>query len=362
MADRIVLHVGTMKTGTSFVQSVLQAHPDQLAASGAEYLIGFAAQSMAAKGLLRLPDDPDENLKKWRKLVRTARRSDAATGIVSMEFLGFLGPVQAQLALRELEGLEVSVVVTVRDQTRVIPAQWQTYVRNQGTVAWADYLAEIRARHGKTRPWRSYHRAQDLARVLDHWGGAAELTCVTVPPPGGPQEELWRRFCEAARIEVGGVDVSAVRDNPSLGYGSCELLRLLNPSLEGVPTKRYRQAIKPLAREHLVPLRGGEDRPRLDRDAGVWALERNAELRDLLAAHRLVGSIEDLSLSGGEWTDTVTPPDPEQVLTAARTAWRHAASLVGVAEEPPGELGVLVDGIVSMLAQAHGWKSVEAAS
>lgn len=355
MADRIVLHVGTMKTGTSFVQSVLQAHPDELAAAGAEYLIGFAAQSMAAKGLLRLPADPDENLKKWRKLARTARRSDAATGIVSMEFLGFAGPAQAQRALAELEGLEVSVVVTVRDQARVIPAQWQTYVRNQGTVSWADYLTEIRARRGRGRPWRSFHRAQDVARVLDNWADAAEVTCVTVPPPGGPREELWDRFCEAAGIARVDVDVSSVRDNPSIGYGSCELLRLVNPMLEDVPTKPYRRAIKPLAREHLVPLRAHEDRPRLDRAAGRWAVQRNAELRELLAGRRVVGSLDDLAAPGEDWTDDVLPPDAQQVLTAARTAWLHAASLVGVTDEPPTDLDALVQGTAAMLSRGHGW-------
>ena len=355
MADRIVLHVGTMKTGTSFVQSVLQAHPDELAAAGAEYLIGFAAQSMAAKGLLRLPADPDENLKKWRKLARTARRSDAPTGIVSMEFLGFAGPAQAQRALDELEGLEVSVVVTVRDQTRVVPAQWQTYVRNQGTVSWADYLSEIRARKGRGRPWRSFHRAQDVARVLDHWADASELTCVTVPPPGGPREELWDRFCAAAGIGTVEVDVSSVRDNPSIGYGSCELLRLVNPMLEGVPTKPYRRAVKPLAREHLVPLRGDEDRPRLDRAAGEWAVRRNHDLRELLAGRHVVGSLDDLSLAAGDWPDEVPPPDPGQVLTAARTAWLHAASLVGVSDEPPPDLDSLVQGTAAMLSRGHGW-------
>lgn len=361
MADRIVLHVGTMKTGTSFVQSVLQAHPDQLAEAGVEYLVGFAAQSMAAKGLLRLPVEPDKNLKKWRKLARVARRSRATTGIVSMEFLGFAGPAQAKRAIEELEGLEVEVVVTVRDQTKVVPAQWQTYVRNQGTASWADYLTQIRTSNDRSRPWRSFHRAQDVGRVLDHWADASELTCVTVPPPGEPREELWNRFCEAARIPPVEVDVSSLRDNPSIGYGSCELLRLLNPFLADVPIKRYRRAIKPLAREHLVPLRGEEDRPRLDRKSGEWAIARNADLRDLLAGQRLIGSVEDLSLSADDWGDHVPPPEERQVLTAARTAWRHAASLVGVTDEPPSQLDALVEGTAAMLTRGHGWTR-EAAS
>src|SRR6478736_1406408 len=100
MGKRVILHVGTMKTGTSFVQSILTRHPDELAAAGALFLGGnrrFYDQTRASRDLLKLPQKPKANLRKWRALAEQARTTDAETSIISMEFLSFLGPEQVRL-------------------------------------------------------------------------------------------------------------------------------------------------------------------------------------------------------------------------------------------------------------------------
>jgi hypothetical protein len=240
MKRRVVLHIGSMKTGTSFIQSVLGHNEDALADAGFEFLGGgFGVQTRAVRDMLKLPRDPGRNRRRWRKLAVEARASER-TGIVSMEFLSFAGEEQVRRMLAPFSKFDVQVVLTVRDQFRVLPAQWQTYTRNFGTDGWEDYLRHVQPSRGHsardTRAWKTFHRAQDITTILSRWSaaGAASVDVVTVPPPGSPREELWHRFCAATGIPADGTVLDGVRDNESLGYASCDLLRRMNEHLQDV--------------------------------------------------------------------------------------------------------------------------------
>ena len=49
MGRRVVLHIGAMKTGTSYVQSVLGGNKDEIAGTGVEFLGGFAAHHIGGR-------------------------------------------------------------------------------------------------------------------------------------------------------------------------------------------------------------------------------------------------------------------------------------------------------------------------
>ena len=225
MTGRVVLHIGAMKTGTTFVQSVLGLHPEQLEAAGAEFTPKFSRQMHAVQEGLR----GDGDFTSWQKMVAGAGTD--RTSIISMEFLSFAGPKQVAAFLEPLRGRDVTVVLTVRDQMQALTAQWQSHTRNFGTASWEEYLREVcRAKppRGGSAAYRTYHRAQDYAEILGRWVDRPEvsrLEVVTVPPPGAPHEELWLRFCRAAGIDVPDVSLAAVKDNPSIGYASCDVLR-----------------------------------------------------------------------------------------------------------------------------------------
>ena len=73
MDRRVVLHIGTMKTGTSFIQSVLGNNQAALAESGVEFPGGFGVQARAVREMLKLPQQPRRNSRRWTKLARGAR-------------------------------------------------------------------------------------------------------------------------------------------------------------------------------------------------------------------------------------------------------------------------------------------------
>jgi hypothetical protein len=368
VGKRVILHIGAMKSGTSFLQSSLAQNQQALADAGVSFLGGsFGKQSRAVREVLQPPGHEVRARKKsrWLALVDEASSEDRQTSIVSMEFLSFAGDEAVGRFLEPLAGFDVCVVVTVRDQFRAIPAQWQTYTRNQGLDDWPTYLRNIQANlsgRRQTRALRTFRRAQELPPVLGRWRDRSEvdeLAVVTVPPPGAPKDELWRRFCTATGIPPEAADLSSVRDNPSLGYASCDYLRRLNHHVSKVPPRQYRRAVRPLARESLVHLREEEGRPPMDAGAAAFALERNAALREAVTARadRIVGTLDDLPLTdAGDRPRQVDPPPHDQVVRAAEVAWDHSAAKV---EEPPGERPGELDRLVAegarLMRLANGW-------
>jgi len=372
VAKRVVLHIGTMKSGTSFVQSALARNPGVLADAGARYLGGtFGRQTKAVLEINRSPKKTDRHVR-WRALSEEAREYPGEIGVVSMEFLSFVGEHQLAPFLDPLEGLEVEVVLTVRDQFRAIPAQWQTFTRNFGTDDWETYQRRIAAsgwRGRGSQAAKTFHRAQDVVPILERWSApesVRRVTVVTLPAPDAPRDELWRRFCAAARMPAEDADLGDLRDNVSLGYASCDFLRRLNIHLEDVPPRSYRKAMRPLAREILAPLRDTEGRPELDRGGVDLARHRNQDIRDAVATHgyQLVGSLDDLPVP--EETDAaehVAPPPDEQVTRAAEAVRAYADGLVErrprraptSADADRISLDELVGEGARLLRKAHRW-------
>lgn len=369
MAERVVLHIGTMKSGTSYLQSVLVRNLAALDAAGCHFLGGaFATQTRAVRDVVR--GGPGQQ---WAKLAQEARRGTAQASLVSMEFLSFAREPALDSLLGPLNGLAVDVVVTVRDQFRAIPAQWQTYARNNGTSSWADYLHEIGAyrvagklpHRSSSRAFRTFHRAQDVPAILDRWSshpGVRSVTVVTVPPPDAAREVLWDRFALAAGIEA-DVAFDGLRENISLGYASCDFLCRLNRRLGDALQPRYSRVLRPIAREVLLPLRGTEGRPELDRGAARYARSRNEHFRTTLQAASLpiVGSLEDLPVreAPAGRRGPVPPPDEDKVRRAAWAVRQHLLEEPGTGPGPAAEQaagpaagsGAPADDIVDDVAQ-----------
>ncbi len=352
MADRVVLHIGTMKSGTTYLQDVLGR-------GGAEpggYLVGgsFGVQSVAVTGML----GQARSLRPagWQALVEEARGRDGVA-VVSHEFLSFVRRARAAELVDSFAGTPVDVVLTVRDQHRALPAQWQSFVRNRGLEDWPGYLraltvAEDGPAPGGTAeapdPVRTFRRAQDVPRILRRWtghAGVASVTAVAVPPPGADTAELWRRFRDAAALDAGAAPGAGERANESLGYASCDVLRRLNHHLTPLATKRYQQA-RGAVLPALLPLRAGEGRPVLTASAAGLAGRLNERILAALAEHgvRLVGDASELpGADAGAPADPPPPPEPGQVRRALREAWGQNVADVGPpdadCDEISGELG-----------------------
>ncbi|MFS3129363.1 hypothetical protein ACLM5J_13255 [Nocardioides sp. Bht2] len=364
MAERLVLHIGAMKTGTTFLQSVLMTNPEPLAQAGVRFLGGrFGTQSLAVRDILNLPKAPKANRKRWQKLVAELAEPEVQVGVVSMEFLSFARPRHLAAFFEPLAGVDVEVVLTVRDMFRVVPAQWQTFTRNFGTDSWSKYQQRIvpgllNRRGGQAA--HTFHRAQDIETILDRWRTVVpddRIHLVTVPGPEAPRDLLWRRFLEAANLPPIEVDLSQTKDNSSVGYASCDFLRRVNQDLGDVRPASYRNEMRPLINTALAPLRGSEGKPVLDRRTARYAARRNDELRHLLSdgPHPWVGELTDLpGLDAlGDVARHSAPPELDEVRRSAEAAWTYAS---GSEPVPSGlSLDDLVHATARRMRQAYNW-------
>lgn len=358
VADRVVLHIGTMKSGTTYLQSSLMSGAAQLEAAGAWYAGGsFKRQTGAVSGLLGSSDHASSSA--WKSLVAEIDAGDGVA-LISQEFLSFARRRGIAALVGSFPDTEVDVVLTVRDQHRAIPAQWQSYTRNLGTDDWATYLRRLEPmRSGKRKgslALRKFRRAQDVPAIVSRWtahAGVARLVVVTVPPTGTEPVALWRRFCEASRLEVADPPASGAPANESLGYASCDLLRRLNAHITALPKPRYRRARSEVVRA-LLPLRAEEGRPELDQRGAALARLLNGRVRDSVAAHprvSLVGTLDDLPVDASRSAaTTVPPPSPEELRRAAEQAWRACRP---DEHPPPADLDALVAELGAALVAGH---------
>lgn len=300
MTAPVVLHVGTMKSGTSYLQRRLDAHRRDLLSSGVLFPgNGWGEQVHAVGDLLgrgRLGGDSTKRNGAWARLVAEVLEHPGPA-LVSVELLGAAGRRRIEELVASFGGREVRVVVTARDLNRSLLAMWQEGLQNGRTVHWDDYLQDVRDGTGKgARFWRE----QDLARLARRWSeqvGRDRFTLVTVPPPGSDPEELWRRFCTATGLDprwCGPVPAA----NESLGAASAAVLLRLNTLLDehDLPWQDYHVLVKRLLAKEVLAGRRGQEPP-LGLPVARWVRQRAREmLADIQHLDvRVVGDLRDLT-------------------------------------------------------------------
>lgn len=301
MAERVVLHVGAMKSGTSYIQARLLANQAVLREQG--FLCPgrtWREQVLAVTDILgERRAGPVSATGKWQWLVDTAA-DWPGTVVVSMEFLGPAAPARIREITDSFGDTEVHVVMTVRDLNRNIPAMWQETVQNYHAWTWKEHLRGVRARPGlRNAPGRNFWRQQDTPRIAKNWVdavGAERFTIVTVPHPGADAEVLWERFSKAVGIDAGSCE-PIPRSNEALGVASALVMRRLNALLkeQGLPWKSYTSLVKfGLAKRGLANHRG-EESP-IGFDVPRWVRKRSRQLTEQLAGLgvRVEGDLADL--------------------------------------------------------------------
>ena len=308
MAQRVFLHVGTPKTGTTFLQRVLWAHKPRLRRAG--LLLpgnGIGDHFRAAIDVRQEPHRlqvPANAEGAWSSLLPEIQAFEG-DAVISHELFAPASKAQAAAAVRDLAQVaaEVHLVITARDLARQLPAEWQEHVKHRSTLsypawmslAWSDRAAGPESPNG-------YHlwHAQHLPSLLERWGRtvpARHVHVVTVPPPGAAPEELWSRFSWLLGVDDVVVDLDAARSNSSLRAEQAEVIRGLNKVLgDRLPLPG---AYTPIAKNlfaHQI-LAGREGRAiRLHTEDHLRATEAADQMISALAeaGYDIVGDLEDL--------------------------------------------------------------------
>lgn len=294
-----MLHVGTPKTGTTYLQSVLWANHEELCAQGV-LLPGRGRRdhlwsSIAVRGDTQMANRHARARGSWNRVLKDAR-DWPGTVLLSHEFFGGATTEQALAAVEALGGTdEVDVVVTAREGVALVGSHWQEYVKNGGTKPLTSYPQPSR---GPLYTWS--WQMLDVGGVLRRWSPVTtpdRVHVVTVPGPESEPTELLTRMCSVLGVDVTRLDTGVSRPNESLGVVEVELLRRVTPHLHrdfGSAQDRGRWIRGYLGQDVLVP-RGG-DRFELAGDQRVEVAERSrasaAYVRD--AGFHVVGDVDAL--------------------------------------------------------------------
>src|SRR5680860_212693 len=146
---RLYVHVGLMKTGTTFLQSVWRTNHAALAAQGVYFPAGPDApvQRHAVWDLMgRRPRGArDDRISgQWKALTDAVAANRAPTVLLSEEYLATVTISQARRVVSNFPGHDVHVIVTARDLGRVLASAWQEDVKNDRTKTWTQFVAAVR--------------------------------------------------------------------------------------------------------------------------------------------------------------------------------------------------------------------------
>lgn len=302
----VYLHIGTMKTGTSYLQQVLESHPEQLAEEGVLYVNRGRDAAGAVRDVLSLSNRQRNVAGAWERMVGRTHAWPGRAVVISSELLSFADDATAERVVESLRPARVTVLVTARDLARLLPSAWQNKIKHGRSWSLHTYLEAVMTADADPRgSARSFWHHHDLGRIVGRWvraASAADVVVIPVPPDGSEPRLLWRRFAEVIGLNVDAYETNQdQRSNFSLGYPETELLRSVNRELKTTFDNETRRqyVLKYLANEVLRPDPSSgavPDRAVLPPAVYDWAVVRSRELADEVVALgvRVQGDIDDL--------------------------------------------------------------------
>ncbi|PSL00395.1 hypothetical protein CLV30_11655 [Haloactinopolyspora alba] len=335
MAERLVLHIGVQKSGTTYLQQLMQHRAHELAKIGVLYQLPSRRRlrtnrinhhELATYGLLGteyswVSEQQAEKERGWWERLQDRVHGWRGTAIVSAEALSV---IRADAARRTVEAFgcpdNTDILITARGLGKLLPSAWQQHLRNGRSANFESFLNQrarersmgwdVLEKDPQTPMWRAFA----LGRLAERWASVVGTDRVTViTNPGSPPEQLWSRFLDAAAVD--GTKLSAPEKTPVHGgvtMAEAEILNSLNLNLTSagwsVP------AIKRLDKRIIDAFGERAERgPRVSIPEGhreqveQWNDEVIAELRR--SGVRVTGSIDELGYSSGSEPDAPTVGD-----------------------------------------------------
>lgn len=334
-----LVHIGPHKTGTTAVQGAFHQNRDALHEQGVHYA-GATQQPMwpvlsvlAAENAVRQVGAP-RTTRPWRALVREVRRSSYERTVVSSEFFADAEDAAVRRVAHDL-GAQAHVVVTLRPLSRILPSQWQQYVKSGMSTSYEKWLDAMLRRPDRTKLSPTFwlrHRHDALVRRWADVVGPDRVTVLVLDP--AERNQVLRRFEQLLGLRADTLAYADQAENRSLTLPEVELIRQFNKGLkqQGLGKEVQHQAIRFGAAPFMQQRDPAPDEPRIVTPA--WALEEAARIgaemgEDIVASGvRVVGDVALLSAAPPPADELPPPPVvPPEVAARAALGIVHASSL-----------------------------------
>lgn len=299
MSD-IYLHVGPVKTGSTYLQDLLWANRRSLARQGIldprehHNEMWLAANDIQDGAFI--PFDLPEAAGAWNR-IRERVLAFGGPSIVSHEMLGLSGEDHVARIAASLPLARVHVVVMARSLAAMLPSLWQEKVKMAGpAVSWPDFLEQQRMTGAPLT---------DASLIAGRWlrhVPASRIHVVTVPARGFDRNLLLHRFAEVTRIDIAGWQGTDGHINESLDLVQSELLHQLNQLTAGLFDPRAQRSVN----GRLLPLMRPADparRRRLPAQARQWVEAESARRAAYLQHSGVIihGDLAELQAPADAW-------------------------------------------------------------
>jgi hypothetical protein len=316
MSD-VYLHVGPVKTGSTYLQDLLWRNREELARQGYQYPgdhdneLWLAANDVQEQAFIHF--EMPEAAGVWAKVCERVLGFDGPS-LISHEVLGMSTEEHIARIVHSLAPARLHVVVMARSLAPMLPSLWQEKIKMvDPDITWSDFLTAERDTGSPVT---------DASLIVHRWLAhvpPAQIHVVTVPPQGGEPQVLLDRFAVALGIDTSAWDSDGGTANRSLDRVQVELLRRLN-----LTTSRSldRRAQRRLVHGALLPrLRAGDPRRRirLPESEREWVERETAHRIDALhsSGATLHGDLADLKTPADTWEDTTLHVPDEELLDEA---------------------------------------------
>ncbi|MEO8329093.1 MAG: hypothetical protein ABI586_03720 [Candidatus Nanopelagicales bacterium] len=326
VARRVFMHVGAPKTGTTYLQGILWSNRAALKSAGLHVIgQGRGDHYRGGHDLRDLPYNPKDPRPDWTGawdvLAGLALDSDAMNVVISDEHLAALTPDQVSRAVKALAPREVHVVYATRNLARLLPSEWQEFVKHRSPLTFADWSQKVFASRQRG-PGKWFWSVHDPVDVVKRWSSGVPIDrihVITLPPPSAEKNELWRRFAGVVGVDPDAATKFDVAGNDSLGWAEAEVLRRVNIALpESFPRWHHTGLARDVLATKILSPRSRTGRPALPPKVLEQVLARSERsLKGLQSSGcEIVGSLDELKVTD-EVGDGEPMPSDEEMLEAA---------------------------------------------
>jgi hypothetical protein len=354
----VYLHIGSPKSGTTYLQAVMWRNAGLLADQG----VMLAGDSFFRRDRPRLdlqdvpyePTDPATPWEgEWARLCRQVLQANQNRAVFSNEMMHQCDEARIKRAIDTLAPAEVHVIYTMRDLGRLLPSEWQERIKHRCSIDYETWLSRLVEQGGRREQgcdyvtWRHKVNAAgadcepgwwfaltyDAVEILRRWSSfvpSHRIHVITVPPAGAPRDLLWSRFASLIGIDPVSVDTETEWTNASMSTAAIEFVRRVNIAIDPeTPNWAYTTNVLNLLAEDVLRKRCAGGGLRLPDSSAKWATERSRQLIEGIRAdgYHVIGDLDELM------------PRPSTAHNAARPADISDAELLDAAVQ--GVFGLL---------------------
>jgi len=235
VADRVVLHAGFHKSGTTALQHAFDANRRSLGKQGITYPPSPGkAHHRAAWGLIERVWGWKGNggklipVKSWNALVRNVKKN-SGTVLISSEFFAEAKDHHVAKARKDLSSLPVTIVFTVRPFAKILASSYQQFLKFGVKVRYEEWLEHVFTKREESTITPTFWNRVQLDEIVERWGKyfGPENVIVILADESKP-EFIFREFERILAIPQGSLPIPEIGGNRSMTLEETELLYQIN--------------------------------------------------------------------------------------------------------------------------------------